>query len=49
MHLRTSLAAITATGLITGLVLATPTGATGAQPPGAPDQRPTTKTPTAIG
>ena len=49
MHLRTSLAAVTATGLITGLVLATPTGATGAQPPGAPDQRPTTKTPTAIG
>ncbi len=49
MHLRTSLAAVTATGLITGLVLATPTGATGAQPPGAPDQRPTTKIPTAIG
>ena len=49
MHLRTSLAAVTATGLITGLVLATPTGATGAQPTGAPDQRPTTKIPTAIG
>ena len=32
MHLRTSLAAVTATGLISGLVLATPTGA---QPPGA--------------
>ena len=49
MHLRTSLAAVTATGLISGLVLATPTGATGAQPPGAPDARPTAKIPTAIG
>ena len=52
MHLRTSLAAVTATGLISGLVLATPTGATGAtgaQPPGGADARPTTKVPTAIG
>ncbi|MCF6376400.1 gamma-glutamyltransferase [Nocardioides KLBMP 9356] len=49
MHLRTSLAAVTATGLISGLVLATPLGATAAQPPGGADPRPTTKAPTAIG
>ncbi|WP_210438828.1 gamma-glutamyltransferase [Nocardioides xinjiangensis] len=48
MHVRTSLAAATATGLLAGLVVATPAGATGRAPDGA-EPRPTAKVPTAIG
>ncbi|WP_210502913.1 gamma-glutamyltransferase [Nocardioides xinjiangensis] len=48
MHVRTSLAAATATGLLAGLVVAMPAGATGRAPDGA-EPRPTAKVPTAIG
>ncbi|GAA1934076.1 gamma-glutamyltransferase [Nocardioides hwasunensis] len=47
-HLRTSLAAVTVTGVLAGLVAATPL-AQGAPAPSGVDLRPTAKKPTAIG
>ena len=47
MHLRTSLAAVTATGLLAALVGTAPSGAV--SPPSGTDARPTAKVPTAIG
>lgn len=48
-HLRTSLAAVTATGLVSALLLAAPSTASSAPAPDGADARPTTKVPTAIG
>ncbi|NYE35685.1 gamma-glutamyltranspeptidase/glutathione hydrolase [Nocardioides cavernae] len=48
-HLRTSLATVTATGLVAGLLLASSVPGAQAQAPDGPDLRPTKKVPTAIG
>lgn len=48
-HARTSLAAVTATGLVSALLLAAPPTASSAPAPEGADARPTKKVPTAIG